>query len=302
MYPAGAPKSKREKPLKGTLARPSATENILAIAKVIHRHIVAQDRNLAFGTCFVCFLIAYATIRSGPTQEIVAELPRHVPVNREAAALLHSDSTSADYVSQAHASLRDEIHPFLASAAAGDNYVPTGSDTVTSVESDHSSYAHGSTATYQTGVRMQKLGSVVVGAESSINREPLLSAADRRAHDREFKWHDNSTLLQREHQLSGTARGSIASDSTRLTDEHHEERLDFTLLFDIDRYVLPQFRVIAPVLSQTHSFAVFRQIPKSNRVPKPTTQVIYSFMKTIFDSAKLNPGTFFALLSFDACR
>jgi hypothetical protein len=47
-----APRLRRQKSHKGTISRPSVSENLVGVCKIIHRHIVSLD-----GPGMYCYLV-----------------------------------------------------------------------------------------------------------------------------------------------------------------------------------------------------------------------------------------------------
>jgi len=61
--------------------------------------------------------------------------------------------------------------------------------------------------------------------------------------------------------------------------------------FDIDNFIRRTYNVNLPIFPKSFPLTMFRQKLRTNRVPAPDIERIYSFIKRICDSVRLNPET-----------
>jgi len=61
-------------------------------------------------------------------------------------------------------------------------------------------------------------------------------------------------------------------------------------IWNIDHFAQKEFSVIVPASFQSFPFTCFSQTLRPIKLPKPTVQNIFHFVKRFFDKAHLNPG------------
>eukprot|EP01006_Ploeotia_vitrea_P053647 TRINITY_DN67805_c7_g1_i1.p1 TRINITY_DN67805_c7_g1~~TRINITY_DN67805_c7_g1_i1.p1 ORF type:complete len:573 (-),score=276.20 TRINITY_DN67805_c7_g1_i1:49-1767(-) len=289
----------------GTLARPSVSESIRIVCKVLHRHIVLRERiqqsqvedpaqspssqagHRAFG--------AEATQFKAPLRQQQQQQQQQQQRQQQEQPQGKSRPSSGRAAFAARrAKSRARAAAAAAAAANGDG--------------EETKRAEQPAPRKKSGITNRFAQPTIGGVRSkSINANGLTevllpstpSALRSHTGTMAFKTNLATPLPPRCRAPMPTvthitdSSASASRDDLLSSDDEAAEAVnafvDYNTVFDIDNYVQKQYCVSMPIQARSFAFGLFRQKPKKTKVPVPTLDLIFRFVTSIFQIAHLNP-------------